>query len=101
MTEKALYDVLEASRVTAGAIRAACQRYAKYGPRLLRQFVIAAILVFAVGGYYEHKQAEAGLAKVQAEKAIATMKEEAAETAMIRGAQVPITSSCSSIRRAI
>jgi len=101
MAEKALYDVLTASRVAAGSIHTVCQRCGKNGPRLLRQFAIAAILVFAVGGYYEHKQAEAAIARLEAEKAIAAMKEEAAETAMIGGTPIPITSSCSSTRQAI
>lgn len=101
MAEKTLYGVLEASPVASSSIRTAYQRCAKYGSRVLRQFVIAAILVFAVGGYYEHKLAESGQARLEAEKAIASMKEEAAETAMIGGMPIPITSSCSSTRQAI
>lgn len=102
MAEKTPYNnVLEASPVSSSSIRAAWQRCAKYGSHLLRQFVIAAILVFAVGSYYEHKQAEAAVARLEADKAIATMKEAAAETAMLRGTQAPATSSCSPIRRAI
>lgn len=100
MTEQILSHVLTSSPVASG-IRAAYERCAEYGPRLLRQFVIAAVLLFAVGGYYEHKQAEAALARLEADKAIAAMKEQAAETAMIEGARVPLTSSCSSTQRAI
>jgi hypothetical protein len=103
MTEDSLSQALVVSPPgLACSFRARYARWAKSGRRLLRQLVIAAILALAVGGYSEQKQAEAEFATLEADRAIATMREEAAEAAVIGGTQASFkSSSCSPVRRAI
>ena len=91
MVERAI----EASQLASFSVGAGYQQYAMHGFRLLRQLAIATVLVFAVGGYWEYKQEQATLIKLEAEKAIAVIRAAEEETAMLGASQVPLVSSCS------
>jgi hypothetical protein len=98
MAEQTLHDSLESNAAALDGVRTLYEQWPKRGLHLLRPLIALIVLVGAMSVYHDHKSAQAGKAKIEAEKAIVAMKAEEEEIELIRSEQAPFVLSCSSRR---